>query len=492
MADSVSEDAFAAKPVSGRKRRRLTISNLARGDLLAGRYAIISFLGRGANGTVVLCKDQLLGGLNVAVKLVPERIRINAIDAARFSREVRAGFKVKHCNLVSLYDLIRHDSLLGYSMEAVSGTTLQEFLDHKGKMPQFRFTGLFLQMAEGLATLHAHGILHRDLKPANILLSNDGQVKITDYGMAQFFECEEVRTSGSEDELKLSTGKRLTLKGNIAGTPHYLSPEYVEFGKVDARHELYALGVIAYELVGGELPFPGRSIIEQLCNRVTLAPRPLKEICPEADSNLAAIIMQLLERDPSSRIQSARDLVNRIKRLAVAPQRSGADRQSDEVCEGFFGKMKTFVLVQLVQAWATLRFTYEVTYGCLVEGRRVALISGDASSAMSRLVRRVVDFWDEASPLTLFLVFALAGSVAGGAGFMLRNTPQPTVEPALQIEVVPGAGVGSPHVAEPVPKPRARFFAPLQSRAKVVRNLPPATPQTAKLKKAPSAKKIKR
>lgn len=259
------------------------------GEELAGRYRLLSRLGNGGVGEVWRAEDLELDR-PVAVKLLrrPEGDALSSFE--RFRREARAAARLSHPNVVATYDAgTTEDGRAFLVMELVRGGDLAQLLRHHGLPPEDEVTGIALQAARGLDAAHAAGIVHRDIKPANLLLSSDGTLKITDFGIA--------RMTGAEQTGAL-TGPVLV------GTVAYVSPEQVRGEPATAASDRYALGCVLYELLAGAAPFTGEPH-EVLAAHVDTAPFPLEQVRPDISPGLADLVMELLAKDPAARPASA-------------------------------------------------------------------------------------------------------------------------------------------------------------------------------------------
>ena len=261
-----------------------TTAPLAPGGVFAGRYEVQAQIGQGGMGTVYCVRDQQLDVL-VALKLLTlpsERA------SARFRSEVLFARRVTHHNVARTYDLGEHEGLLFLTMEYVRGTPLDDVLKQQGSLPLEKVMDFGAQIASGLEAAHAAGVVHRDLKPANVMIAEDGRVVLTDFGIAR----------------AVTGDTRTHDTGAIIGTPHYMAPEQITGEKVDARTDLYALGVILYELVTGTMPFDGDNPIAIAVLRLSQVPEDPRQRTPMPDS-LAELILRCLARDSDARLQSA-------------------------------------------------------------------------------------------------------------------------------------------------------------------------------------------
>ncbi|MBX3269612.1 MAG: protein kinase [Sandaracinaceae bacterium] len=256
--------------------------DLAPGDLIAGRYHIEAQIGRGGMGTVYRAHDATLDE-RVALKLLT---RVSARSAERFVREVRVARKVTHPNVARTHDLGEHRGLPFLTMELVEGEALDDVLEARGRLPPDEVRRIGAAIAAGLEAAHAAGVVHRDLKPANVILARDGRVVLTDFGIARM-----ASTAGGHT-------------GGLIGTPHYMAPEQVAGRPAEPASDLYALGVVLFEMATGALPFDGDTPIAVAVARLASPPRDPRALAPLPDT-LATLILQLLGREPAQRPASA-------------------------------------------------------------------------------------------------------------------------------------------------------------------------------------------
>ncbi len=225
-----------------------SISQYAAGSLIAGRYQIERTLGCGAMGSVFLARDMALDQEKLCLKVLHPQYLQDERAVSRFRQEVILSRRLSHPNIVRIYDFGEEKNAPFFTMEYINGISLEKRI-YAPRHEQLSFNEVvytLLQVAEGIAHAHSEGVVHRDLKPANILITPQTRAKITDFGLAR----------------SLIDEKNLTLSGNSVGTPLYMSPEQFRGEKVDRRCDIYALGIIAYELVVGARPFDSDEYLE--------------------------------------------------------------------------------------------------------------------------------------------------------------------------------------------------------------------------------------
>lgn len=274
--------------------------SLQPGTVLGGKYEVVKCLGSGSMGLVYACRHRELQGHMVAVKVLFPEVAQDKIAAARFRNEIFASYGVSHPNVVRAYEYLRDGELVAYTMEYVGGGDLAERLSRQERMPIAEVVRLLSQMAAGVQAIHDAGIVHRDLKPENILLTKEGNVKIADFGIA-----------------RNRHGPKLTEHGGVVGTIDYVAPEYMLRSQVDWRSDIYALGILAYEMVTSEAPFRGDSVYATMTKRLKTDPEPPSKIRPECPTGLDKIIFRAMHRDPQQRYQAAMEIFMDLQQLAV-------------------------------------------------------------------------------------------------------------------------------------------------------------------------------
>jgi len=270
-----------------------------------GPYRIENLLGAGGMGEVYRARDTRLGR-TVALKILPTHLRTNPQLLARFEREARAIAGLNHPYICTLHDVGRHDDIDYLVMELIEGETLSSRL-RGGRLSIEEAVRLTREVAEALAAAHAKGIIHRDIKPSNILVSSGGHVKVVDFGLAR---------SSSLFQSGESTREEPTEPGVLVGTPRYMSPEQALGQPLDPRTDLFALGVVLFECLTGELPFEGATRYEYLQNLLSGRVKSVGELRPDVPANLQAVVGRCLERDASKRLDSAAWLAAELDRIA--------------------------------------------------------------------------------------------------------------------------------------------------------------------------------
>ncbi len=262
------------------------------GEMIAGRYRVVALLGRGGMGEVYRADDLKLGE-PVALKFLPERFETDAALRDRLLGEARLARQVAHPNVCRVYDVGEVDGRLFLSMEYVDGEDLATLLRRIGRLPNEKALQLARQMCAGLQVAHELGIVHRDLKPSNIMIDGRGRARITDFGLAAIAES----LGGAE---------------MAAGTPAYMAPEQMEGREVTVRSDVYALGLVLYELFTGAPAFEGRTAAELLDAKRSRTPSSPSQLAPGTDPLVERVLLRCLSPDPAARPASAADVARAL------------------------------------------------------------------------------------------------------------------------------------------------------------------------------------
>ncbi len=276
----------------------------AAGQRLADRYELLEPIATGGMAQVWRAKDSVLGR-DVAVKILHPHLATDVGFLLRFRREAIAAARLSHPSIVAIYDTISDNGIEAIVMELIHGRTLREILDEVSILSEADVIDLGSQISEALGAAHRAGVVHRDIKPSNILLCTDRRVMVTDFGIAK---------AGEDTDL--------TVTGTLLGTAKYLSPEQVNGDEVDARADLYALGIVMYEAVAGRAPFKADTDAATALARLHQQPPRAQLLRPDLRPELDAIIYRLMSRSPDGRFSSAMDL-----RAALSGVRPGPNTQ---------------------------------------------------------------------------------------------------------------------------------------------------------------------
>lgn len=300
------------------------------GSVIDDRYEIIEYLGNGTSAVVYKCIDRLLGNLVVAIKVMPADVVDDPVATTRLYRELLANFDFDHENIARFYECIRGRGFIGLVMEYVQGGTLEDLFEDEYVFTPEEVRSILVQICKALEVIHAAGIVHRDLKPENVLITESGIIKITDFGLARGDHAEE-ESEFSGGALALfaedAIARKATATGGVAGSPLYLAPEYIANGKVSARSDLYAVGVIGYQMLAGREPFPHESLVELLKAKMKEVPESILSFRPDLPPELADIVERAMSIKPGSRFESAfqmRHLLDQIQLGALSQSFSQA------------------------------------------------------------------------------------------------------------------------------------------------------------------------
>jgi serine/threonine protein kinase/Tfp pilus assembly protein PilF len=294
---------------------------------LAGRYTIERELGRGGMATVYLARDER-HRRDVALKVVhPELTSVvgESLGARRFQREIEIAAQLNHPHILPLYDSGAASGHLYYIMPFVDGESLRARLARGGPLAINDAVRLLRDLARALAHAHRHGVVHRDIKPENILLNRDGDALVADFGVAKAL-------AAAVDSNQQNARETLSAIGLVIGTPAYMAPEQaLGDAETDHRADLYALGLVAYEVLAGATPFSGRSVRELAAAHLTEAPKPIEVLRPDVPSALGSLVMQLLAKAPAERPQDATHVLRVLEDATIttdprAVARSTSDR----------------------------------------------------------------------------------------------------------------------------------------------------------------------
>ncbi len=345
-------------------------SELKKGHIISSRYVVQSCLGSGGMGAVYLAEDRVLEGSHVAVKVLRSDVVHDESQTKRFLREVQLMHRLNHPNVVRTYDVGKDGPLLYFTMEVVKGRPLEDLLEREVVFSVSQIVDILRQTCEGLMAIHAADIVHRDLKPANLMLLEDDTLKITDFGIAR------------------PKSSQLTQHNEIIGSVSYIAPE-VWLGKdIVPATDLYSLGVIAYELTTGVLPFDGDEPATMMWMHVKRPPKPPKSLRPDIPNWLNQFILKLLAKDPGERPNNAGDvsryLTEKLRRLR---ERDGGSQTG--AMSSSSGGSGDFPLVHSASgAWPSARSSGSGSYTRRATGGRSS--SGSMTRTSRRFVRRQI------------------------------------------------------------------------------------------------------
>src|SRR6202790_4292768 len=400
----------------------------------AGRYEIVGELGRGAMGVVYKALDPVIGR-TVAVKTIRLSEEGSGLTRpellARFQTEARAAGLLTHPNIVVVFDAGEEDGIYYITMELVEGKSLQALLDARQSFPLPRILRLMEQTCSALQFAHERNVVHRDIKPANLMLTGDDTVKVTDFGTAKILQFGSVQQTA-----------------HVMGTPSYMSPEQVKGRAVDGRTDIFSLGVMLYEMVTGEKPFPGQNITTVIYKIVNEDPVPPRQIDPSIHPGISAVVMKALAKEPEQRYQSCREMLEDLRNYrAVA---SSSNLQATGVLNNANSPSSTLPLNAMMSG-----------RGAVVEDPATSatvhsLSTSAATPTQTPVVRRtgtiapVVPPKKKSMAATIFLGLLLVGVIAYGA-YKLRPVWQDAQQ--LHQEQQKTAAAQVPASPDPAPAP---------------------------------------
>lgn len=269
------------------------------GTVIGERYEITDKVGSGGMADVYKAMDKRLNRY-VAIKILKSEYSADAKFVSKFKAEAQSVAGISHPNIVNVYDVGDDDGMYYIVMELVEGITLKKFIEKKGKLDVDEAVGISIQIAQGMKAAHDNHIIHRDIKPQNIIISRDGKVKVTDFGIA-----------------KAATSNTIT--SNAMGSVHYISPEQARGGYSDERSDIYSLGVTMYEMFSGSVPFEGDSTVSVALSHIQNEAVPLDEIDQTIPHSVAMIVTKCMQKKPEMRYQEASELISDLKRALDEP-----------------------------------------------------------------------------------------------------------------------------------------------------------------------------
>lgn len=423
------------------------------GSIVADRYHIMKKLGEGGMGQVYLAEHVKMGRKS-ALKVMHPGMKADVDAISRFNREAANASRIAHPNVAAVYDFGETpDGIIYLAMEFVDGPPLTKIIEEQGALPPKRAGEIVRQVAEALAVAHDMSIVHRDLKPDNIMVAKtrDGGdlVKVVDFGIA--------KAAGAESQ-------KVTKTGLVVGTPEYMSPEQLAGDKLDGRSDIYSLGLVAFNMLTGKLPFPSDSAQESMIMRLTDAPKPLAEMKPEVawPADVQQVMDKALSRDVTQRYQNATEFGNALYRAI------------DRMPETAAAEMGTQVM-----GAAAIPATRVASAPAANGAATVAVPTPVASDVVTQ----------SAAPAKKKNMIPLMGGIAavvvigGGAAFMLRNNGNNPASAAADstkpnvMQQARGTPTAQTNAQPSTTKPQGDVQAPPQrSAADLSRQIPSSKP----------------
>src|SRR5216117_1040920 len=320
-----------------------------------GHYQIESLLGVGGMGAVYLARDEQLGR-KVALKLLPEHLTADETQLSRFKAEARSASALNHPNILTVYEIGAEGNRHFIATEFIEGITLRASLTRE-RMNLHDALEIAVQVASALAAAHQTGVVHRDMKPENIMLRPDGYVKVLDFGIAKLTE---PRPVPDLDEIG-TTAVLQTRAGLVLGTSRYMSPEQMRGQTVDARSDIWSLGVVIYEMIAGIPPFHGKTPSDCIASILTTQPPPLSGVLPEVPLNLESILQKALRKNSDERYQTIKEMLTDLRNLKGELEAEGSSSQTKVRVESIVSKIKRHkrrVLLTLAAILVAAAFAY--------------------------------------------------------------------------------------------------------------------------------------
>jgi serine/threonine-protein kinase len=287
------------------------------GELFDGRYRLERRIGSGGMADVYLATDQSLGR-PVAIKVLSDRYAQDDGFVERFRREASSAAGLSHPNIVAVYDRGEAEGTYYIAMEFLDGPTLKEEIVRRAPLPEAEAINWASQALDALDYAHRNGVIHRDVKPHNMVLTEDGRLKVTDFGIA-----------------RAQNTQQMTEVGSIVGTAQYLSPEQARGQAVGPQSDLYSMGIVLYEMLTGELPFTGEGAVDIAMKQVSDPPPPLRERNRLVSPALEQVVMRALAKDPALRHPSARAMADELRRVGRGGAASADTQQATQVITAY-------------------------------------------------------------------------------------------------------------------------------------------------------------
>ena len=323
---------------------------------LIGHYRIESLIGVGGMGEVYLARDERLGR-KAALKLLPSSLTTDETQLSRFKNEARTASALNHPNILTVYEIGAEGKVQFIATEFIEGITIRASLGY-GRMNPQRAVEIAVQVASALAAAHDAGVVHRDIKPENIMLRPDGYVKVLDFGIAKLAE----QRPTSNDDTTRTTALLQTRPGLVLGTTRYMSPEQARGQKVDARSDIWSLGVVLYEMLAGSPPFRGETPSDCIAAILTAEPPPLSGVSPDVPLELESILQKALRKNSDERYQTIREMLVELRILKGKLQPENSLSQTKPRAEFLPGKIKRRKRSVLVTLAASLLAGAAVAY----------------------------------------------------------------------------------------------------------------------------------
>jgi serine/threonine protein kinase/predicted Zn-dependent protease len=321
-----------------------------------GHYRIESLIGVGGMGEVYLARDERLGR-KAALKILPDSLTTDETQLSRFKTEARSASALNHPNILTVYEIGAEGNRQFIATEFIEGVTLRASLAC-GRINPHAALEIAVQVASALAAAHEAGVVHRDIKPENIMLRPDGYAKVLDFGIAKLTE----QRPASDDHTVETTAVLQTRPGLVLGTAHYMSPEQARGQKVDARSDIWSLGVVLYEMVAGSPPFRGETPSDCIASILTTEPPPLSSVLQDVSLKLESILQKALRKNSDERYQTIKDMLADLRNLKGELEAEGSSPQTKARAESIVSKIKRHKRGVLLTLAASLLVAATVAY----------------------------------------------------------------------------------------------------------------------------------
>jgi dienelactone hydrolase len=417
---------------------------------LLGPYEIVSPLGAGGMGEVYRARDTRLGR-EVAVKVLQAQFTADPERLHRFEQEARAAAALNHPNILVLHDMGTHEGAPYIVTELLEGETLRQRL-REGSIPPAKVVALGVQIAQGLAAAHEKGIIHRDMKPENLFITGDGRVKILDFGLAR------LRREGLMPDEVLTEAPTVdtpTREGSVLGTVGYMSPEQAQGKPVDARSDVFSLGIVLYEMVTGRRPFEGDTNISVISSILRDTPAPITETQPLAPARLDQMVTRCLEKDPGARYPDASTLRDDLADL-------GAELSSDArkyVVRRTPARGRLLAAGLITAILAAVAVLFGIRWH--LQSERERWVRQEALPKLEAIVDRIQRGWEGREAWDAFVLAKQIDAVAPGNPLVERLRPKFTTE-AWIVSDPPGAEVHARYYDDPDAEPLSVGKTPLE------------------------------
>ena len=280
------------------------------GMLIADRYEILEKIGTGGMADVYKAKDIKLNRY-VAVKVLKQEFAENKNFVSKFRVEAQAAAGLMHPNIVNVYDVGEEDDIHYIVMELVEGITLKKYIEKKSRLSTKEAISIAIQVAMGMEAAHNNHIIHRDIKPQNIIISKEGKVKVTDFGIAK-------------------AASSNTITSNVMGSVHYTSPEQARGGFSDEKSDIYSLGITLFEMLTGRVPFNGDTTVAIAIKQIQDPMPSPREFVPEVPVSVERIVLKCTQKSPDRRYQNMGDMIRDLKRSLITPDESFVEIDNGE------------------------------------------------------------------------------------------------------------------------------------------------------------------